>query len=262
MRRLLQPIYGLYSAVALLATILVFAPFVLLMPTLALRRWCGRTFMRVAMAMALVPVRIRGRQHLPKDACIVVSNHSSYLDGPLLTGALPSRFTFVVQAGAATWPFFGPVIRRMGVAFVDRGVARTGSAQTRELIRRLEQGQSLTIFPEGTFEAEPGLLAFRKGAFLMAAHAGVPVVPTVIRGSRALFGEGSLLLHWNPVEIEFFPPQRAPGDHRHAAPALLETARAVVLANCGEPDASLSRAAENSLSRAAGNSLSPERGEG
>jgi 1-acyl-sn-glycerol-3-phosphate acyltransferase len=237
MRRLFQPIYGLYSAVAVLATVVAFAPFVFLLPTLALRRRFGRMCVRTAMALSLVPVRVRGREHLPPGACIVVSNHASYLDGPLLTAALPGRFTFVVQHGAAHWPFLGPVIRRMGVTFVDRGAARTGASQTRMLIRRLEQGQSLTIFPEGTFKGRPGLLAFRKGAFLMASHAGVPVVPAVIRGSRALFGEGSLLLHWSAIHIEFFAPLRAPGDHRHAAPELLAAARAAVLAHCGEPDA-------------------------
>lgn len=237
MRRLLQPVYGVYSAAAMLVAALVFAAPVLLAPTLDLRRWFGRMSVRAAMALALIPVRVRGREHLPDGACIVVCNHASYLDGPLLTAALPSRFTFVVQAGAATWPFFGRVIRRMGVTFVDRGVARSGAAQTRHLIRRLEDGQSLTIFPEGTFDSPPGLLAFRKGAFLIAAHAGVPVVPAVIRGSRALFGEGSLMLRWSSVTIEFFPAHRAPGDHRHAAPVLQQAVREVVLAHCGEPDA-------------------------
>lgn len=237
MRRLLQPVYGVYSALAVLAAVLLFTIPVLFSPTLALRRWFGRMCVRVAMVFALIPVRIRGLEHLPEGACIVVSNHASYLDGPLLTAALPGRFTFVVQHGAASWPFFGRVIRRMGVTFVDRGVARTGAAQTRHLIRRIEQGQSLTIFPEGTFEEAPGLLPFRRGAFLMAAHAGVPVVPAVISGSRALFRDRSYLLRWSAVEIEFFAPVRGNGDPRHAAPEMRDAARAVVLAHCGEPDA-------------------------
>lgn len=237
MPRLLQPVYGVYSALAVLAVILIFTLPVLLLPTLTLRRAAGRAGVRTAMLLAGIPVRVRGREHLPEGACIVVSNHASYLDGPLLTAALPERFTFVVQHGAATWPFFGRVIRRMGVTFVDRSAARTGAAQTRLLIRRIESGQSLTIFPEGTFKGAPGLLPFRKGAFLMAAHAGVPVVPAVIRGSRQVFGEGFRYLRWHPVEIEFFAPIKAAGDHRHAAPALRDAARAVVLANLGEPDA-------------------------
>ena len=236
MRRLLELGYGIYAALAVLAVALPFAPLVLLLPTLALRRGAGRLAVRLGMALALVPVRVRGLQHLPPGPCIVVSNHASYLDGPLMTAALPGRFTFVVQHGAADWPLAGPIIRRMGVTFVNRASARDGARQTRVLMRRLEQGDSLVIFPEGTFEAPPGLLRFRKGAFLMAVHAGVPVVPAVIRGSRRVYGDAHRLLRHGAIDIEVFPPLRPDGDHRHAVAALMEESRRVVLAHCGEPD--------------------------
>jgi 1-acyl-sn-glycerol-3-phosphate acyltransferase len=236
MPRLLELAYGCYAALAAGVVCVVFAPLVLLAPTLPLRRDLGRLAVRAAMAAALVPVRVRGREHLPAGACIVVSNHASYMDGPLMTAALPQRFTFVVQHGAADWPLIGPIIRRMGVTFVDRGSARAGASQTRTLIRWLQEGRSLTIFPEGTFHGPPGLLPFRRGAFLMAAHARVPVVPAVIRGSRRLFGEGQRLLRWSPITIEFFAPLAASGDHRHAADELRDAVRRVVLAHCAEPD--------------------------
>ena len=236
MRRLLELAYGCYAALAMSVVALAFAPSVLLLPSLHWRRAVGRLGWRAVMGAGLLPFRVRGLQHLPDGPCIVVSNHASYLDGPLLTTALPERFTFVVQHGAAAWPVVGPIIRRMGVTFVDRGSARAGASQTRALIRRVQDGQSLVIFPEGTFRGPPGLLPFRKGAFLMAAHAGVPVVPAVIRGSRRLLGDGHRLLRWSPITIEFFEPIFSREDQRHVAPALLETARRVVLAHCGEPD--------------------------
>ena len=237
MRRLLELGYGCYAALALGVAMLVTLPFVLLMPTLALRRACGRLGVRGALALALVPVRVRGLEHLPAGPCLVVSNHASYLDGPLLTAALPGRFTFVVQHAAAGWPLFGRVIRGMGVTFINRSEARAGASQTRGLIRRLEHGQSLAVFPEGTFEDAPGLLPFRKGAFLMAVHASVPVVPAAIRGTRRLLGGGRTRLIWNRVEVEFFAPLTPSGDHRHAIETLRDEARRIVLAHCGEPDA-------------------------
>jgi 1-acyl-sn-glycerol-3-phosphate acyltransferase len=236
MRRLLELGYGIYAACALVAVALAFAPLVLLLPTLRLRRDAGRWAVRLAMALALVPVRVRGLQRLPDGPCIVVSNHASYLDGPLMTAALPGRFTFVVQHGAADWPLAGRIIRRMGVSFVNRSAARSGAAQTRALIRRLEQGESLVIFAEGTFAGTPGLLPFRKGAFLMAVHARVPVVPAVIRGSRRIFGEGQRLLRPGRIDIEVFAPLQPGGDHRHAVDALRDESRRVVLEHCGEPD--------------------------
>jgi 1-acyl-sn-glycerol-3-phosphate acyltransferase len=239
MRRLFDLGYGMYAALVLGACIVAMLPFVVLMPTLALRRACGRLGTRVALALSFVPVRVRGLEHLPASACLVVSNHASDLDGPLMTAALPGRFTFVVQHGAAAWPVFGRIIRAMGVTFVNRGEARTGASQTRGLIRRLQSGDSLVVVPEGTFKEDaPGLLAFRDGAFMMAVHAGVPVVPAVIRGSRRLYGEGHALMRWNPVHIEFFPPLTPAGDHRHAVEGLRDNARRVVLAHVGEPDRS------------------------
>ena len=232
----LQAAYGGYAAAVMTSVAVLFAPLVLLLPGLALRRAAGRFAVRLGMALAFVPVHVRGLHRLPDGPCIVVSNHASYLDGPLLTAALPGRFTFVVQHGAASWPLAGRVIRRMGVTFVNRGSARAGASQTRLLIRRLQQGDALAIFPEGTFRGPSGLLPFRNGAFMMAAHAGVPVVPAVIRGTRRLFGDGARLPRWSRVEIELFAPIRPGGDHRHAVQALAAEARRVVLAHCGEPD--------------------------
>jgi 1-acyl-sn-glycerol-3-phosphate acyltransferase len=260
MRRLLELGYGIYAGIAMGAVLLSFAPLVLLLPGLPVRRAVGRVAVRLGLLAALVPLRVRGLQHLPAGPCIVVSNHASYLDGPLLTAALPGRFTFVVQHGAAEWALVGRIIQRMGVTFVDRGSARAGAQQTRGLIRRLAEGGSLAIFPEGTFEDAPGLLPFRKGAFLMAAHAGVPVVPAVIRGSRRLFGEGRKTFRWQPIEIEFFPPPQSGGDHRHAAAELRDAVRQAVLANCGEPDA-LSPGPSPASGRGEQTDSSPRRGE-
>jgi len=237
LRDTLAKLYGLYVAAAVVGVAFVLlAPVMMLLPTLHLRRAMGRFGMRLGLALAGVPFTVRGLERLPPGHCIVVSNHASYLDGPLMTAALPERFTFVVQHGAATWPWFGWIIRRMGVAFVNRSETRQGARHTRELIRRVSDGASLTVFPEGTFENEPGLLPFRRGAFLIAVHAGVPVVPAVIRGTRRLFGGGRRLPRWSRVEIEILEPIPPTGDHRHAVDALRDATRRVVLQHCGEPD--------------------------
>ncbi|MGQ0587783.1 MAG: lysophospholipid acyltransferase family protein [Gammaproteobacteria bacterium] len=237
MRRLLELGYGIYAALILLACTVATLPFVLLMPTLSLRRACGRLGFRAVLLLCFVPLRVRGLEHLPPGPCLVISNHASYLDGPLMTAVLPGRFTFVVQHGAADWPLVGRIIRGMGVTFVNRGAARAGASQTRGLIRRLQNGESLTVFAEGTFKEDaPGLLPFRDGAFMMAVHAGVPVVPAVGRGSRRVFGGARPWPRWGALHVEFFAPLAPSGDHRHAVDALRDAARAVVLAHCGERD--------------------------
>lgn len=237
-RKLLEALYGSYAAAMFVVVVLLlFSPALIAAPTLPARRRIGRAAVRAWALACFMPFRVRGREHLPAQPCIVTCNHASYLDGILLTAALPTHFTFLVQHGASEWPYVGLIIRRMGVSFVNRGSARAAAQVTRNLVERVRGGEALAIFPEGTFRRAPELLPFQTGAFLIASRAGVPVVPTVLRGSRRIFGEGQKLLRWHPIEIEFFPPL-APDTHsRDAAHALRDAARAVMLANCGEGDA-------------------------
>lgn len=238
MRSLLSYLYSAYAiAIFLIAVLLLFCPLIILGPTLAIRRAIGRACVRALLLLWGVPLRVSGLAHLPAGPAIVVSNHASYLDGLIMTAALPARYTFVVQDGAGAWPYIGLVLKRMGVTFVNRSAPREGALQTRALIKRLQDGESLTIFAEGTFRPEPGLLPFKNGAFLMAARAGVPVAPAGIRGSRTLLGGGIMRPRWSPVNVDIGEPLRASGVEKTAALALRDQVRMQVLALCGEPDA-------------------------
>lgn len=242
MLRLFRLVYGVYAfAMFAIVVLLLFCPVLMLAPTLRARRAVGRACVRAWLAASFIPFRVRGLERLPAGACVAVCNHASYLDGMVLTAALPGRFTFLVQHGAADWPYIGLVIKRMGVIFVERGAARAAARVTRELIARLEAGEPLAIFPEGTFGAAQELGPFQPGAFLIAARAGVPVVPVVLRGTRRLFGQGQRLPRHSRIEIECFAPVTDAGmasdTHRGAAESLRDAARAVMLAHCGEADA-------------------------
>lgn len=230
---MLQKLYGALAALVFaLVVFVLIGPLVILGPTLPIRRFIGRHGVRLALTCIGVPLHVRGTGLLPGGAAIAVANHASYVDGIVLTAALPARFTFVVQDGAANWPYVGLMIKRMGVSFINRSNPREGATQTRALLRRVQDGESLAIFAEGTFEAGPGLLAFKNGAFLLAARAGVPVVPVGIRGTRRFYGDGYRLPRWSRIEIEIgapIPASHHPGELRDAA-------RAAVLGLCGEPD--------------------------
>lgn len=237
LHRFLKTLYGLYAAVALTIVIVPLCLLIIAGPTLAIRRATGRLGVKLAMLMIGQPLRIKGLQHLPPGPAVCVANHASYVDGLILTAALPARFTFLVQSGAANWPLAGPTIKRMGVSFVNRKSARDAALATRDLLRRLQAGESFTIFAEGTFKRQPGLLGFHSGAFAIANKAQVPVVPTVIRGSRQLFCEGMKLPGWSQLEIEVFATVAPASDGRDSTNQLRDAVRAVILAHCGEPDA-------------------------
>jgi len=235
LRRLLDLIYPPLAMLVFLLVLPLICLMVISGPTATLRRETGRLGVRLLLGSIGVPIFVRGRPHLPHKPSIVVANHASYLDGLVLTAALPRRYTFIVQDGAADWPLAGLTLKRMGVEFVARGNARSAAALTRMLIRRLGEGESFVIFPEGTFKSDAGLLPFKNGAFVIAARAGVPVVPAGIRGTRRLYGGGRRLPLWSPVTVELAEPL-LPDGSIHAAQHLRRGARAAILQLCGEPD--------------------------
>lgn len=234
---LFAPLFGLvHSVYAVLVfcvvTFLLICPLILVVPGVERRRRLGAFGTRLGLLLMGIPFSVKGRENLPRTPCIVVSNHASYYDGMLMTAALPPRFSFVIQHGVASWFYAGAVLRRMDYLFVNRENARAGAMQTRQMFKALQQGQSLAIFVEGTFKAEPGLLPFKNGAFLLAKKAGVPVVPVAIRGSRRLLGGGSWRLRWSWIDVEIGRPITSDLD----VAALRDAARAQILAMCGEPD--------------------------
>ena len=241
LRRFFRLAYGLYAAIALALVIVPLCLLIIAGPTLTVRRAIGRAGVKLAMLAIGQPLRVRGLEHLPAGPAVCVANHASYVDGLVLTAALPARFTFLVQSGAATWPLAGWTIRRMGVSFVNRKSARDAAQATHDLLRRLQEGESFAIFAEGTFEKPAGLLPFHNGAFVIACKAGVPVVPAVLCGTRQLFGEGMRLPAYSRLSITVLPAIAPPGEGREAANALRDAARAAILARCGEPDAAVAR---------------------
>lgn len=228
--------YAPLATLVFVAVILPLCGLIILGPTLAIRRAIGRVSVRIVLFAMGVPFRVRGAEQLPDTPCIAIANHCSYMDGLVLTAALPARFTFLVQDGAASWPLVGITLRRMGVTFVNRAAPREAARQTRDFIRRLQQGESLVVFAEGTFKAEPGLLPFKNGAFMMAVRAQIPVAPCVIRGTRRLWGGHNHLPRWSPVEVEVLAPILPHGPHKEAEMTLRDAARAAILQRCGEPD--------------------------
>src|SRR5690606_27411584 len=111
-------------------------------------------------------------------------NHASYLDGVALFAALPPSFGFVIKREMDRVPLAGLLLRRIGSHFVDRGGAAQGKRDARALLREARSGGGIAMFPEGTFQQEPGLARFKPGAFVLAANGARSLVPVAIRGTR------------------------------------------------------------------------------
>ncbi|MBI2312674.1 MAG: AMP-binding protein [Betaproteobacteria bacterium] len=184
------------------------------------------------------PFFVEGLEHLPQAApCVLVANHASYLDGIVLVAALPRRgFSFVAKRELRERPVSRVYLEHLGAEFVERFEAREGAADTARLAQALRGGRSLIFFAEGTFGRVPGLAAFRMGAFVAAAQAGVPALPVTIRGTRPVLRAG----HWFPrhgaISVIVGRPILPQGTDWTAAVGLRDAVRAEILRRCGEPD--------------------------
>jgi 1-acyl-sn-glycerol-3-phosphate acyltransferase len=182
-------------------------------------------------------VEVRGLEHLPADGpAVIVVNHASYLDGPLLFALLDRPVRFVAKRDLDSWAPLRRILEVAGVAWVERFDAERGVEDTRELVRHARAGDALVFFAEGTFTRAPGLRAFRMGPFVTAAQAGVPVVPVALVGTRSILRDGQWLPRREKLRMVAGAPLRAQGTDFAAAARLREETRSRVLAQCGEPD--------------------------
>jgi 1-acyl-sn-glycerol-3-phosphate acyltransferase len=233
----LRVLYALWALGVFLILGLGALLLLLVLPRLGQRRGAARAAARTLLRLLGMPLSVRCPERLPEEQCVVVCNHASYLDGIVLTAALPARFGFVIKREMAVVPLAGGVLRRLGSEFVERFDRHRGARDARRVLRNAGQGHSLVFFPEGTFTRTPGLLKFHSGAFVIAARAGCQVIPAVVRGTRrALPPSGGLPLPGR-IELEFLPPLTpAAQEAEHVAPRLRDEARAAILAALGEPD--------------------------
>jgi 1-acyl-sn-glycerol-3-phosphate acyltransferase len=101
--------------------------------------------------------------------------------------------------------------------------------------RAARAGALPVFFPEGTFDRQPGLRPFRLGAFLVAAHVGLQIVPAGIRGARSVLRDGSWFLRWGRVAVTFGAPVMPTGNDWTAAVTLRDRVREEIAQLSGEP---------------------------
>ncbi|MBK9021105.1 MAG: AMP-binding protein [Sulfuritalea sp.] len=228
-------LYGAYAwgIVAVLAVPLVAVTLVL--PGLALRWRCGAALVRTGLRLCGISLQVDGLQHLRPGPRVFVANHASYIDGLVVMAALPFPVAFVAKAELAGHKVAGPLLRRLGVVFVERFDIRQGVDDVRRLAA-LETGRPLFFFAEGTFTRRSGLRTFRLGAFQIAAQNGLGVTPIALAGTREILRDESWLPKFGSVRVSIGENVAVEGDDWAAALRLRDAARAFILKDCGETD--------------------------
>jgi 1-acyl-sn-glycerol-3-phosphate acyltransferase len=167
----------------------------------------ARAWSRALLRVAGVRAEVRGLEKLdPKRSYILVANHLSLMDTPLVMGCIPLEFRFFAKKGLFKIPFLGWHLRRAGHLKVVRGDARASFRSLAEGARLVrERAISLLLFPEGGRSPE-GLREFREGAAYLAIKAGIPAVPIGISGTRAILPMASIIPRPGKARIDIGEP--------------------------------------------------------
>jgi len=229
-------LYGAYAVTVFGLTALPLIAMLALLPGLPRRRKVTRLAARTFFRLIGVPLRTEALHRIPENACVVVANHASYLDGVILTAALPGRFGFVIKNEMTRMPLAHLLLRRIGSQFVERHNRNKGASDARRILRTASSGEALAFFPEGTFRREPGLGRFHNGAFVAAARASLAVVPVVILGSRHILPEGRWLPRRGRIDVRIQEPIALGGPDVAGIRELNSRSRASILKELGEPD--------------------------
>lgn len=236
--------YAIYAWFVLLFVVTPVAACCLLLPGVERRRAVARWGAATVFRMIGSRISVLGQPLTQLDSAVVVANHQSYLDGMILTAVLPPHYTFLIKREMVRVPIAGFVLSRLGSEFVDRTSANHRHRSARRLVQAARQGRALAVFPEGTFDARPGLKPFRMGAFRAARIGELSIAPVVITGARTKLPSDCWLPRPGPLTVEFCPRLEARDFPDEIA--LMHATRHAMLERLDEPDLDDGRADEAS----------------
>lgn len=227
-------VYGCYAWIILGTIVIACTVALFFTPGIGRRRYLARWAARLFFLLIGAPVKVEGAAI--RESCVVIANHSSYLDGIILTAALPPKFTYIIKQEMTKIPVAGFVLRRLGSEFVNRENEQHRNRVARRLLNAAQSGEALVFFPEGTFDETPGLKRFRLGAFGAAWRSHRPLFPVVISGARQKLPANTFLPSPGPLSVRICNPLHP--DKTISAEILMHRSRKIILQHLNEPDRS------------------------
>ena len=206
-KRGLEILYGVYFGVVFLLWIV---PTWVMVQFIKDHKKAGRftsSALKILFAFLRCDVRVAGKEHMETPgAKIYASNHTSYFDVlPLILG-LGVPYRFIAKMEVSSMPFIGTFLRQMGHLKFDRTDPESRLRQAQQMEELLRNGESVFVFPEGTFTGEVGVRPFQLGAFKAAVATGAPIIPVSLAGTRRFLRDGTYLPRPTNITITLSPP--------------------------------------------------------
>lgn len=189
-------------------------------------RWWGTWFVRIGGW----PVQVSGAERIPEEGVILVANHQSLVDIPLLLSAFPREVCFIAKRELGRIPLFGRAMAAAGNLFVDREDPRDAVHMIRQVGEVLSKGRAVVVFPEGTRSEDGSIGEFRPGAFHIAWKTGFPLIPLFLDGGRQALPKGRLLLQPAELVVRVLAPVPSGPDRPLSRDAMAEESRRRILA--------------------------------
>ena len=145
-------------------------------------------------------VKVINENYIPEGKAILVGNHTNLLDGPLVMMSTKRELYFLVKKELHEGKL-GFIYKRINTIPVNRGGDTTGAKRITN--KKLEEGNKVVIFPEGTInKTKEVIMKFKKGAVHFAFDNNCPIVPFVIKGKYKIFRKSVTIKYLKPYYLE------------------------------------------------------------
>ncbi|MGD9079131.1 MAG: lysophospholipid acyltransferase family protein [Desulfobacterales bacterium] len=192
----------------------------------------ARFWGRSILVASRIKVSVKGLSNIdPSSPYIYMPNHQSNFDIPVLLGHLTVQFRWLAKRELFKIPIFGRAMRNVGYISIDRSNRQSAFESLKVAADKIKGGVSVLIFPEGTRSRDGKIQPFKKGGFVMAIDSGVPIVPVVITGTRAIMPKGRFRVYPGHVSMVIHKPIETSTYTRETKEGLMENVRRVISSN-------------------------------
>jgi 1-acyl-sn-glycerol-3-phosphate acyltransferase len=160
----------------------------------------------VGLELLLHRIRVEGRENIPDGSCLIVSNHVSFMDPTTVGWAIPKEIYYLGRRSLFKPPFLSWFLPICNVLPIDREGHDIGAL--RRIIKMLQSGKSIVLFPEGTRSPDGNLQPAEPGAALVAVKANVPILPVRVFGTFESLSKTSKRLRFHRIRVVIGKPYR------------------------------------------------------
>jgi 1-acyl-sn-glycerol-3-phosphate acyltransferase len=196
--------------------IFFFLPFVILVARLQAKPDAlysvGRLGIRLGFRLAGIKLKIQGLERIDfTRSYLFLANHESLCDPPALILAIPQDVKFILKKELSRVPILNWAMKYARFIFINRKDRIQSVRSLNQAVRQMQQGASFLVFPEGTRTRTGKMGEFKKGPFVMAIQAGVPIIPVRVSGSFQVMPPTAFRINPGTIVLQFYPPMETAG---------------------------------------------------